>query len=95
MVEPCPNFVPPIIAIVGILLIALFFVLVIALFRQRRWIALKNAMNQLIIAYNPNEMTFAAFSKKLGINPNAVKTAPKDALEFALLSLAEGSVKRQ
>lgn len=94
MVEPCPDFVPPIIALVGILFISAFFLLVIGLFRQRRWIELKNSMNRLIVAFNPDSMTFATFTTKAGLNTSNGQRMPQDALEYAILSLSEGSIKK-
>ena len=94
MVEPCPDFVPPIIALVGILFITAFFPLVIGLFRQRRWIALKNSINRLIVAYNPDSMTFATLTIRAGLNTSNGQRVPKDAVEYAILSLSEGSIKK-
>lgn len=93
MVATLPDFVPPIIALVDLLLIIGFFMLIIGLWRQRRWIAVRNAMNRLIVQYDPNTMTFAKMAALAGLNKTNAKREPRDVLEYAMLSLAEGSLR--
>lgn len=94
MVEPLPDFVPPIIALVDLLLIIAFFVLVIGLWRQRRWMALSDACNILIQQFDPNTMTYRNLAVQMGLTKEGAKRDPKTAMEFLMLAVSKNSVKK-
>lgn len=95
MVEPLPDFVPPIIALVDLLLIIAFFALVIGLWRQRRWMSMVQSTNILIQQFDPNTMTFRNLAVQMGLTKEGSKRDPKTAMEFLMLSVSRGSIKNK
>ena len=95
MVAFLPDFVPPIIALLDLLLIIAFFALVVGLWRQRRWIAVANAANIVIRNYDPNTTTFRNLAVESGLTKESSKRDPKTALEYLMLSVARASVDKK